>query len=122
MSASAPMLKGRRVLVVEDRYLIANELAQEVQSLGGEVVGPSPSVAHATNLIARENIDIALLDVNLDGEFVYPLAQALDGKGVPIVFLTGYDDAVLPAEWGARPRLLKPILRTALREELAKCV
>ena len=123
MSApSSSILQGRRVLVVEDRYLIANELAQEVQALGGQVVGPCPSVAQAKALIANQQIDIALLDVNLDGEFVYPVAQALESKGVPMIFLTGYDEAVLPAEWGGRPRLLKPVARGALREEFAKVI
>lgn len=113
-------LAGKRVLIVEDRFVIASELAYEVEQLGGEVVGPSRSIAEAAKLIGSEKVDIGLLDVNLDGEMVYPLAEMLSGRGVPIIFLTGYDEALLPQAWRDRPRLQKPINTRMLGEELAK--
>lgn len=117
MSVAAP-LAGRRVLIVEDRYLIASEMAEEVRRLGGEVLGPSPNVAAAVAIIDREAIDVALLDVNLDGELVFPLADALAQKGVPFIFMTGYERDTLPAAWRDRPSLSKPLDPRALRARL----
>jgi CheY-like chemotaxis protein len=112
-------LAGRRVLIVEDRYLLAAEMADEVVRLGGQVVGPSRSVAAARRLLDQP-VDVGLLDVNLDGELVYPLAETLVEQGVPIIFTTGYDDELLPEPWRRRPRLRKPVSDKALREELLK--
>ena len=69
-----PSLTGRRILIVEDRYLIAAELADQIRSMGAEVAGPVSSVAEAAAILARQPIDAALLDVNLDDEMVFPLA------------------------------------------------
>ncbi len=111
-------LEGRRILIVEDRYLIATEMADEVRRMGGEVLGPSPSVERARELIGEEQVDIALLDVNLDGELVFPLADMLQSRGVPFLFLTGYDEAVLPEAWRDRPRISKPVDPRELRAHL----
>jgi DNA-binding response OmpR family regulator len=123
MAPSERLLDGKRVLVVEDRYLIAAEMCDEVGRLGGVVVGPSASVRQARDLLAGQQVDLALLDVNLDGEEVYPLAEALDQRGVPFIFLTGYDDWMLPETWRRRPHLRKPMnaraLRTAVRRIIA---
>ncbi|MFL5295827.1 MAG: response regulator [Phenylobacterium sp.] len=113
-------LTGERVLIVEDRYLIASEMADEVQRMGGKVLGPSRDLKAAQEILAREGADIALLDINLDGEEVYSLAGQLARSGVPFIFLTGYDADVLPAEWRGRPRITKPVSARALREELSK--
>jgi DNA-binding response OmpR family regulator len=119
IDAEAP-LAGRRVLIVEDRYLIACDLADEVRELGAEVVGPSGNLAQALELVERESVDLALLDVNLDGDPVFPIAERLDAKGVPLIFLTGYDCDVMPESWRARPRLSKPVDAHELRAELAR--
>jgi CheY-like chemotaxis protein len=113
---------GRRVLIVEDRYLIACELADAVSRLGFEVLGPAPSVAQACELLGGEAVDAALLDVNLDGELVFPVAALLAERDVPIIFLTGYDREVLPPPWRGRPSLAKPIEARALRTELEKAL
>jgi DNA-binding response OmpR family regulator len=120
MSQPAETLSGQRVLIVEDRYLIAAEMADEVGKLGGEVIGPARDIEGASQVVASEPLDLALLDVNLDGEPVFPVAQALSAKGVPFIFLTGYDRDVLPPEWRDRPRLAKPVNGRMLREELLK--
>ena len=99
MSGGIQPLHGERVLIVEDRYLIACEMADEVGRLGGEVVGPSRSVAAALELLADERADLALLDVNLEGELVFPLAEKLNADGVPFIFLTGFGSSLAaPAE------------------------
>ena len=115
---AAKLLTGRRVLIVEDRYLIASEMAEEVRRLGAEVVGPSPSVARARELIESGAPDVALLDINLDGEEVFPVAEQLAAHGVPFVFLTGYDADVLPDVWRDRPRVDKPVDVRELRAQL----
>jgi len=118
--AAGGPLAGRRVLIVEDRYLIASEIAEDVRGLGAEVAGPCATVAQATELVAREEVDAALLDVNLDGELVFPLADLLAAKGVPIVFLTGYDSEILPPAWRSRPQVVKPITGRELRRTLTE--
>lgn len=114
---TAQPLDGRNVLIVEDRYIIASEMADHVGRLGGHVIGPSPSVAHAKQLLEQGRVDFALLDVNLNGELVFPLAEAMAERGVPFAFLTGYDE--LPAPWRGRPRLEKPVSARRLEELLA---
>jgi DNA-binding response OmpR family regulator len=113
-------LAGQRVLIVEDRYLIASEMADHVARLGGEVLGPSRDVASAAAIVLKEPVDMALLDVRLHDEVVFPLAATLAERGVPFIFLTGYDAQILPPPWRGRPTLAKPINPARLREELVK--
>lgn len=120
MRKAGSSLDGQRVLIVEDRYLIASNLAEAVSRMGGQVVGPARNLEAATELMDREPVEIALLDVNLEGEMVFPLAKALDDRGVPIVFLTGYDAEVLPKPWRGRPNLTKPVDVERLREVIAR--
>jgi DNA-binding response OmpR family regulator len=110
------------VLIVEDRYLLASELAREVERLGGSVVGPARTLAQAADLAGRESVQAVLLDINLDGEMAYPLAEALADHDVPFIFLTGYGAEVLPPAWRGRPRLTKPIDLGRLEVELVKLV
>jgi DNA-binding NtrC family response regulator len=108
-----PRLTGRRVLVVEDEYLLASDLAAALERESAEVIGPVPSVAQAMALIAaRPDIELALLDVNLGGELVYPVADALAERGVPFLLLTGYEANAIPSRYESVPRLEKPV-RTA---------
>lgn len=120
MSTPDAPLSGERVLIVEDKYLIASEMAREVEDLGGRVVGPSRSVADAKAALAEDGADLALLDVTLDSEDVFPLASELEAAGVPFVFTTGYDGEVLPPHWRGHPRIAKPVSRRLLRDELTK--
>lgn len=117
-AAAGTPLSGRRVLIVEDRYLIAAEISDQVRRLGAEVLGPAPSIAVATEILRDEVPDVALLDVNLDGEAVFPLAEALTRTATSIVFVTGYNDDLLPAAWRGRTRLTKPLDPKLLRETL----
>jgi CheY-like chemotaxis protein len=101
---------GRHVLVVEDEYLIADEVCHELRQAGARVLGPVPNVRDALDLIAATpGIDAALLDVNLGGETVYPVADALRLLGVPFVLCTGYDAWALPAAYRNAPRVEKPV-------------
>lgn len=90
-------LQGRKILVVEDEYLIALQVATTLGDAGAEVVGPIGTLRGALGVVAAdESLDGAVLDVNLRGELVYPVADALAARGVPFVFATGYDQTVIP--------------------------
>lgn len=100
-------LKDLRLLVVEDEYLIAEDLSRILRSLGIEVVGPTGKVDRAIALTEQEALDGALLDVKLDGNMSLNLADALCNKGVPLIFITGYDRELLPARFHDAPILEK---------------
>ncbi|HVG48881.1 MAG TPA: response regulator [Rubellimicrobium sp.] len=101
--------RHRRVLVVEDEYLLAEDLRRGLEDAGAEVLGPVPSVADALALLATEAPpDAAILDVNLGGEMVFPVADVLRERGVPFMFATGYDQWSLPQAYTDVPRCEKP--------------
>jgi DNA-binding response OmpR family regulator len=97
------------VLVVEDDYFVANESASVLRDHGARVLGPVPDMDRARGLLAEEQPDCVLLDVNLKGELVYPLAEDLLHRGIPAVFTTGYDTSFLPPTLQGMPCLQKPV-------------
>lgn len=101
-------LEGVRVLIVEDEYLVAALIEDMLKSAGCVVSGPIPRLAEALDAAGRETCDVAVLDVNLAGQRIYPVADILSRRNVPFVFLTGYASGVLPGEYAERPRLCKP--------------
>ena len=102
-------LGGFCVLVVEDDYFVANESANALREHGARVLGPVPDMDRARGLLSEENPDCVLLDVNLKGELVYPLAEDLLQRGIPAVFTTGYDASFLPPLLQGMPVLQKPV-------------
>jgi DNA-binding response OmpR family regulator len=115
-------LEQRRILVVEDEYFIADDIATALRKAGACVIGPLATVAEAAALVEREPIDAALLDVNLRGETILPLADVLTARGIPFAFATGYDDEALPARFVNVPRVLKPFRADQLAEAAAMLV
>jgi CheY-like chemotaxis protein len=108
LSALTP-LHGRRLLVVEDDYLIADELRDELTGAGAEVIGPVPTVARALQIMgSHATLDGAILDINLGGEKVFPLVDVLRQRGIPCVFMTGYDRQAIPAVYANVPLCKKP--------------
>jgi CheY-like chemotaxis protein len=99
------------ILVVEDEYLIALDLARTLCELGAQVLGPVPSADEALHLIRErgEELDAAILDVNLGSHTVYPVADHLRERGIRFVFATGYDAWTIPEAYGDVPRCDKPI-------------
>lgn len=94
------VLKDRRILVVEDEYLIADLLASGLADAGAIVLGPVGSLGDALELIGQGAvIDAAVLDVNLGGEMVYPAADKLVENAIPFVFTTGYDPLSIPSRF-----------------------
>ena len=107
--ADSPTLVGRRVLVVEDEMMIAMLVEDMLSELGCNVVGPAHALDVALRLARTENgLDAALLDVNLGGQPVFAVADALREKGVPAIFSTGYGDAGLRDVDRGSPVLQKP--------------
>ncbi|MEA2990075.1 MAG: hypothetical protein QOG83_2786 [Alphaproteobacteria bacterium] len=114
--SGAESLKGRCLLVVEDEYLLAADLAASLESLGVEVVGPAASVEEALSLVENKGgrLDGAVLDINLRNERVYPVADVLTARGVPFVFTTGYDAMSIPTAYACTPRCEKPVDKAQL--------
>ncbi|MBK4214604.1 response regulator [Paracoccus caeni] len=102
-------LEGRRVLLVEDQILIAMALEAELQDFGLVVSGVAATVVRALELIASDPPDLAVLDVNLNGETAIPVAEALQARGIHFVFATGHGaDVELPDGFGSVPVVSKP--------------
>ncbi|MFN3512822.1 MAG: PAS domain S-box protein [Phenylobacterium sp.] len=121
--AAAPDGKARRILVVEDETLLAMELASALEAAGWTVVGPGYSLAEGLALAhANEDLDAALLDVNLSGRAVYPLAAELKAAGVPFVFCTGYEMVDPEGRFIDAPLIRKPVNFQLLNRELARLV
>jgi CheY-like chemotaxis protein len=113
-------LEGMRILVAEDEFFIALVVEETLQSLGCTVVGPFPDLAQATEAAAQEPVDGAVLDINLGGEMVYPLAERLERNGVPFVFTTGYAIADLPERFRVFDCLRKPVDAITLKRALCR--
>lgn len=118
---------GLRVLVVEDSGLIANKVARTLGLGGCTVVGPVAQLAAALDLVTGERggaaaLDAALLDINLRDVLVYPLAKALQARGVPFLFLTGYERSAIPEAWRRVPRVEKPFEAATLLGALGRLV
>lgn len=99
-------LNGKRVLVVEDNYLLAMELVDELEAANAVVVGPCSNLNEASLQVVHS--DLAILDVNLGGENTFLLADRLKALDVPYIFFTGYEKHVLPARFAADECISKP--------------
>lgn len=99
----------RRILVVEDEALVAMMIQDLLQERGYTVVGPASRVAAALRLAEGEALDAAVLDVNVAGETIFPVADMLVGRGIPVVFLTGYGRSGLPEPYRRHTVIDKPI-------------
>lgn len=114
------LLFGLQILVVEDTFLVAMDLSDQLTDSGCDVIGPAASVQQALDQIDGIALDGAVLDVNLDGERSFPIAELLASRGIPFLFLTGYDSpAVFPDEFQQAPRLSKPVDPKALTDAVA---
>jgi CheY-like chemotaxis protein len=116
--ASSSELTGLRVLVVEDEAAISLLLEDMLLDFGCEVIGPAARLAAALDTLAREKIDLAILDVNVAGEPIYPVAEALAERSIPFVFSTGYGSAGIRDAYRNRPVLQKPFAQNDLKQKL----
>lgn len=116
-------LTGRRILIVEDESLVAMLLETILEDMGCETVGPVSNIDEALTLLDGGLIvDGALLDVNVAGRAVFPVAAALKARGVPFVFSTGYGQGGLPDEWRDQSTIQKPFTEATVRSALMKAL
>jgi CheY-like chemotaxis protein len=108
-----------RVLVVEDEYLIRMLLEDMLNELGYELAAAAGTIAEASELAAKGDFQVAILDVNLDGREIFPVADILAKRGLPFVFVTGYGEGSLPPAYRGRPSLQKPFQADRLKTTLA---
>lgn len=114
------LLLGKRILIVEDEALLAFELQLVFEDEGAVVIGPAMSLLQALDLVAHTEIDAALLDVDLAGDDVYPIAELLLQREVPFAFHTGHGShAALTQLFPGMTTLMKPMLPESLVEHLA---
>ncbi|KAK0350600.1 MULTISPECIES: response regulator [Brevundimonas] len=114
---------GRRVLIVEDESLVAMLLETILSDMGCDVIGPESNVDDGLRIASGTGeLDAALLDVNVAGQEVFPVAEALKARGVPFVFSTGYGEAGLPEHWRGNPTVQKPFTEGAIRDALMKAL
>ena len=99
---------SRRILIVEDEYLLATDLVRALGARGVDVVGPIATLDGAARLVEQERIDSAILDINLRGEMAYPIADRLCAAGIPFVIASGYGRANLPERFAGVPHIEKP--------------
>ena len=116
------MLHGLRVLVVEDEPLLSMALIDELEAVGAIVVGPAASVEGALDLLATTSADAAILDFELQGRFVYPVADLLVERGVPFILTTGHDAEMLPERYAFVPNSAKPALASDVLAALAASI
>ena len=111
-------LNGKRIVVVEDDFVLATDICRTLRELGATVLGPAPTPFYAMHLIGGKKIDAAVLDVRLHGTTVFEVADLLLDRGVPIIFATAMDRNAIPSRFHDAPVLEKPYARKELVTEL----
>ncbi len=111
-----------RVFLVEDEALILMMTAEMVELLGHEVVAEAGSIEKAIGPAKDATFDIAILDVNLAGARIDPIAKIIDERGLPFVFVSGYAGNALPEAFADRPHVQKPFLAARLQEAIESAI
>ena len=102
------VLEGCRILVAEDEYLIASDAARLLKRAGATIIGPIARLSQVEEQIKEDGFDAAILDIRLEQELVYRAADTIRRSGLPVAFLTGYDDAAIPKRFADVPVCQKP--------------
>jgi len=101
-------LTGHRVLVVEDEFFLASEIEDALTRAGSDVIGPIPDPLCAIDQVLADGFDLAVLDINLGGDLVFPIADALTERGVPFLFASAYPGSGVPSCYRDRPLIVQP--------------
>lgn len=101
-------LTGKRILVAEDEFLIADDICTELREMGATVVGPAPGLEDAIRMASEDVLDGALLDINLNNRMSLSVADVLAQRDIPFVFATGYDSSLLDGRFPNVPVFTKP--------------
>jgi DNA-binding response OmpR family regulator len=110
MAQASPL----RVLVLEDEWLIAEQIEAALNDAGFDIVGPVGRIEEAMALLSGDGIDAAVLDINVHGQRTFRVAERLAARSTPFVFLSGYSEVELPSSFSERPLMQKPIDPVAL--------
>ena len=113
-----PATPARRILVVEDELMIRMLLEDMLGELGYTIAAEAARIDEALQAAKNADFDLAILDVNLNGEPISPVADALVARGMPFVFATGYGEQGLPETYRGRPTLKKPFQLDGLKQML----
>jgi CheY-like chemotaxis protein len=111
---------GRRVLVCDDNLLMADVICEFLRECGLEPIGPAGELEDALHMARVRALDGAILDINLKGRPCFPVCAILSARGIPFVFLTGYQPLLLPAEYRSAPIISKPFDPEGLKAILAQ--
>ncbi|MAN76286.1 hypothetical protein OF122_09070 [Pelagibacterium flavum] len=117
--ADSDSVAGKCVLVVEDDYVLAREVCNDLKSHGANVLGPAPTVHYASLIVGRRRLDGAILDIKLFGQEVYELVDVLMARGIPIIFATAYQKDHIDARYRSVETLHKPLDLGHLRRKVA---
>lgn len=120
--ANEDLLNGARVLVVEDEAAISMLLEDMLLDFGCTVVGPAARLSIALEMAEGEAFDVAILDVNVAGEPIYPVAEAIVTRDLPLVFSTGYGGAGIREPFRDRPVVQKPFSQADLKRTLLAAI
>ncbi len=108
--------RGNRIILVEDEILVAMMMRDILTELGFSVVGPFSRLSEAMVAAVHDDIDAGIIDINLGGEFVYPVAEVLVARDIPFIFVTGYGVESVDARFGSVPVIKKPVQRQVLQK------
>ena len=116
--AALKLFVGKRVLIVEDEYFLADDTRRKLEDNGAVVIGPVGTVGAALELLETEQVDGAILDIHLVDDLVFPVAEELERREIPFVFATGYDPSILPAKFTGFALCEKPTELNSIAEAL----
>jgi DNA-binding NtrC family response regulator len=116
--AEAGAASGRRLLLVEDEALVGMMMKDTLTEMGFAVIGPFNSIAAAMPAARQDRFSAAVLDINVNGELIYDLADVIVARDIPLVFVTGYGSEAIEKRFERVPTLQKPIDKTALERVL----
>src|SRR6266513_2233506 len=109
-----------RVLIVEDEFFAALLLQEDLQAAGYVTLGPYRTLAEAIGAVETDRYDVAILDINLNGEMAFPVIDKLTHRGTPVILLSGYEGRDLPEYLRSLPRISKPYDKTRLLKEIER--
>lgn len=113
-------LAGCRVLIAEDEYVLAADTARLLRQAGATIVGPIGTLEEAREREAEDGFDAAVLDIRLDRDLIYPVADLIQAAGIPMTFLTGYDEVAVPDRFAGIALCQKPCPDEALIDLVRK--
>lgn len=118
MTNEKTAISSLQILVVEDESMVAMMIEDMLEDLGHKVIATSGRMPDASRLVSDASADLAILDVNLNGEETYPLADSLAARQIPFIFATGYGSSGIKPEWSGVPVLQKPFQSRELAQAI----